>query len=446
MTSFSKRLMPCPKNRLKDGVRIQVAIRVIHQRKIGYMPTGVDIGCTMQKDGTFVPNWIGEVISPAEPEWLGKNKVVDDYCKEVREKYVHLINPGLMSLKELMQNLATCDGRGRAATLETALADYAENRKGTVSDDYLAMVRHSVERLSDWLKGDTVLRKISPEMIKSYARFLRTSTKQVVAKKAVYSPLYKQIRYDRTSKTVPLLSEASIGKELSHIKAVLNFAEDEGLVKYDIRPFSSVQIRRSGAKETDVEPHDVVRLRDSAPDTRAKQLAKDVFMLSFYLGGMNYKDILAADFSQDVVTYCREKTKSRGIRRTVKVPIQPEAREILDRYTKDGRWVSGLNYSSSRDEIGYIGKKLAQLVKELGLPPYMTFYSARKSFAQFALDIGIVDAVTDYLMGHAGDGRGVISYYSRVTPRMAGIALRKVIDYMGNPTSYQADIERAILS
>ncbi len=446
MTSFSKRLLPTPKKELTETTRVMVAIRVIHHRRTGYISTGVDIGCRKCKDGSVVPNWQGEMITPDEPEWLEKNRLVDKFHKEIVDRYAHTMNPGLMSLSEIISHLRMCNSSGEVAMLDVATNDYLESKRGTVSASYMQMVEHSLERFTDWLRGPVALRQICPETIKSYAKYLRAQKKTVEKREPYFSPKYKQVRYTREKKMVPLLSEASIGKELAHIKAVLNHAEAEGQIRYDVHPFSSVMIRRSGAKETDVEPEDIRRLRDAEPDTPAKRLARDVFMLSFYMGGMNYKDILMADFSGDIVVYCREKTKTMGaVRHTVKVPVIPEAREILDRYTRHGRWYSGLKYKNSRDEIGYIGKKLASLVRDLGLPEYMTFYSARKSFAQFSLDLGISDAVTDYLMGHSTGSRGVISYYSRVTPRMAGLALRKVVAYMQDPGKFQEEIERAIM-
>ena len=59
--------------------------------------------------------------------------------------------------------------------------------------------------------------------------------------------------------------------------------------------------------------------------------------------------------------------------------------------------------------------------------------------------MGINDVVTDYLLGHSDSHRGVISYYSKVTTRMAGLARRRVIDYMCDPDRFTAEIERAIL-
>lgn len=446
MTSFSKRLMPTQNNSISEGSRIMVAVRVIHHRKTGYIPIGVDVGITKRKDGKILPNWMDGMVSQSEPEWIAKNQAIEDFYNKVLEKYSHVINPGLMSVGELIRHLSMCDRNGNMATLGTVMEDYLEDRKGSVSEDYRLMVRRSVNRMTDWLRGDMALASLVPEAIKEYMTYLRKGRKTVIENTPYYSARYHQVRYRKEERIVPLLSEASINKELSHIKAVINFAIEEGAVRYDTHPFAKVEIRRSGARETDVSPEAIRAMRDALPDCQSKILARDVFMLSFYTGGMNYKDILAADWSDDVVIYCREKTKNRGtMRRTVKIPVLPEARKILDRYVQEGRWCSGLKYKNSRDEIGYIGKRLALLVRDLGLPSYMTFYSARKSFAQFALDIGISDAVTDYLMGHSGNGRGVISYYSRVTPRMAGIALRKVIDYMQDPEQFTEQLEAAVM-
>lgn len=447
MTTFSKCLLPTSVAEAKRRKRIAVAIRVRHHNKVGYITTGVDVGCTIL--GRKVqPNWLDGMVTNREPEWLAKNQAVEDFHRVVERRYERMANPGLMDCRELCKNLKNAgfveDVRGQS--LKVAVSEYLEHKRGTVSDGYCQMVEHSVDRICSWVQGDLALRHISQVMLQEYRKHLTTLTKEVEVKEAYYSTKYKQTRYRREIRVEKALSAASINKELAHLKAVVNYAISVGLVKYDVHPFAMVTIPRSASKETDVEPEAIQKLRDAELVSPNHQLARDVFMLSFYLGGMNYKDILSADFSGEVVTYCREKTKTTTmVRRTIKVPIVPEAREILERRTKKGKWCSGLRYTSGRDEIGYIGKHLKEVVQMLGLPSYMTFYSARKSFSQFALDMGINDAVTDYLLGHSDARRGVISYYSRVTPRMAGVALRRVIDYMAEPEKYLEDLERAIL-
>ena len=58
------------------------------------------------------------------------------------------------------------------------------------------------------------------------------------------------------------------------------------------------------------------------------------------------------------------------------------------------------------------------------------YYSACKTFAQLAEDIGINEGVIDYILGHSDTRRGVIRYYTRVKERSAAEALRKVAAYV----------------
>lgn len=447
MTCLSKALMPLGMRKVHRGMRIAVAVRVFHAKKYSYIPTGVDVGCTVSRKGEIVPNWHSGMITTAEPEWLAKNQAVDDYMRFLEERYAHIVSPGSLTCHELCEQLR----EGGPAiterlTMKMATADYLEAKRGTVSKSYRQMVEHSISRFCEWVPGELYVAEITGQMLAAYQKYLKKLTHIVEKKESYYSVQYKQVRYRKNRVMERVLSDASVTKELAHIKAVINHVADSGAVSFKIHPFAEVTLPRSQAKETDVEPEVIRKLRDANLENDNHRLARDVFMLSFYLGGMNYKDILSADFSDDILVYCREKTKAATkVRKSIKVPILPEAREILDRRTKRGKWHSGYDYTDSRNEIGYIGKRLKDVVRLLGLPGYMTFYSARKSFAQYSLDLGINDAVTDYLMGHSDNKRGVISYYSRVTPRMAGVALRRVIDYMDHPEAFSVELEKAIM-
>lgn len=57
------------------------------------------------------------------------------------------------------------------------------------------------------------------------------------------------------------------------------------------------------------------------------------------------------------------------------------------------------------------------------------FYSARKSFAQHAFELGISTMVIDYLIGHSvTQSSGSIYHYVKATPEIGNEALRKVLD------------------
>ena len=57
------------------------------------------------------------------------------------------------------------------------------------------------------------------------------------------------------------------------------------------------------------------------------------------------------------------------------------------------------------------------------------YYSARKSFAQHAFNLGISPSIIDYILGHRVDKSGTSLYsYITVTPDMATKAIRQVLD------------------
>ena len=81
------------------------------------------------------------------------------------------------------------------------------------------------------------------------------------------------------------------------------------------------------------------------------------------------------------------------------------------------------------------------LATEVGIKTDFCFYSARKTFAQFASDLGIPDNIIDYCLGHSDKTRGVIRYYVRIKQKKADIAIRRVIDYTNNPEDFKDYIE-----
>lgn len=68
-------------------------------------------------------------------------------------------------------------------------------------------------------------------------------------------------------------------------------------------------------------------------------------------------------------------------------------------------------------------------------------HSARKSFAQYAFDLGIPDSIIDYCLAHSDNGRGVVRYYTKTRFKQAEIAINRVAYYINNPSKYKEYIE-----
>lgn len=236
-------------------------------------------------------------------------------------------------------------------------------------------------------------------------------------------------------------SIGGIGLRLSHLKARINELIRDGVLKTEIHPFAYTKIPSAEAKECDMSIGDFRKIASSELDGKKLNLAKDMILLSFYLCGMNLKDILHHNFSEETLSYERIKTKGqRSSDRKITIPIHQEARNIINRYIKNGIIELGYSYSY-RNLQCYINLCMKELREHLGIKSTICFYSSRKTFAQFASELGIPDSVIDYCLGHSSKGRGIISYYTKVKYKQAEIAINRVIDYTNDPDKYKDYIE-----
>lgn len=230
---------------------------------------------------------------------------------------------------------------------------------------------------------------------------------------------------------------------LCHIKARVNEAIKLGLLRCEKHPFVYTTIPTPEPRELDI-PVEAVRkiLHSDVSHSRQLTLARDMFLLSFYLGGMNFADLLQIDFSEGEISYVRQKSSEHKKKnRRIKLSICPEATHILNRYIgKNGHLEFDYKFAPKNLQC-YINKCLKLLAKELNIKGSLTFYSARKTFAQFAAEIGIPYPIIEYCLGHSIKTSITINSYVRVKQYQADAAIRRVIDYVNNPEVFKPFIE-----
>ena len=126
--------------------------------------------------------------------------------------------------------------------------------------------------------------------------------------------------------------------------------------------------------------------------------AKDVFLLSFGLIGMNSVDLYnCTELEDGVITYNRTKTKSRrSDRAEMKIKIQPEIMNLVEKYqdeTSERIFKFYKLYSSAGTFNAAINKGLKQIGKLINIDD-LEFYAARHSWATIALNIAGIDKYT----------------------------------------------------
>lgn len=246
---------------------------------------------------------------------------------------------------------------------------------------------------------------------------------------------------DKFVKGLYTLSNATKQMRLTHLKACLNEAIREGLVKYEIHPFIYTRMPKSPARQLDLTIEEFTRIRELRTCHKRLTLARDLFLLSFYLGGINLADLVDIDFSGEKIKYVRRKTsnKKQGEKEII-FSIQPEARSIIKKYMKQNGKLN-FNYKlSSSNFRRYVNYCLKKLGSELNIESNISYYSARKTFSQFAFDLGIRTEIVEYCLGQSMKENRPIYNYIRVMQRQADKAIRMVIDYTENPDNYELSI------
>lgn len=209
------------------------------------------------------------------------------------------------------------------------------------------------------------------------------------------------------------------------------FAQKCMYIPYKTDPWFGYKFPEAKVRDAWLTTEELARIRDASFKQRKRRLSRDIFMLSYYLGGINMTDILKINFNEcgKHIMYERSKTdRMPKINKYVEFDIPDEALEIINRYKQpDGSLFkpSGMRERRFHHMLDYNMKRIAE---DLGLNR-LVFYSARKSFAQHALDLGIEQCTIDFILGHKLNKRGTSLYnYIRVTPELATVAVQKVCD------------------
>lgn len=139
-----------------------------------------------------------------------------------------------------------------------------------------------------------------------------------------------------------------------------------------------------------------------------RNLGRDLMMLSFGLGGMNYADLYALPYDAikgDYIEYKRQKTKhSRADEALYRVWICDEVRPLVTRYLDPTR--QRLFIFHRRFPAGNFPTKVSCAVKavEKAVPfeRHYTYYSARHTYATLAYNVAGLDKYTVHeLLNHS---------------------------------------------
>lgn len=379
----------------KDG-SFKIRIAIGHRSETRYITTKYKVNAASEFVGGVVVR-----VPNAHQINIKLRNLLNDY----EERLEHIQSPDSYTCKELRNRLKSMRSHASYATF----AQVSENYQKELSEDgrasYAGMLNNSLRLFREYTGGDIYLSDIGTDTIINFERWLKRKG----------------------------LSQAYTSMTLSMTRTIINRAVRSQLVTYQQHPFAYWKRPADEEREIDISVSELAAIRNSEPRLKKHRIARDVFMLSYYLGGINLIDLLNIDFrGVSVLEYVRQKSKNmKTSDKRISFTIQPEAKVLIERWVNrnTGRLDFGYKFSY-KNFLQFVTRSIKSLAKDLEITNYnkVCYYSARKSFVQHGFDIGISLEVLEYCIGQSVKSNRPIFNYLKIMRKHADVAMRQILD------------------
>lgn len=387
------KLVILPHATLKDGTN-KIRIAVNHQGVTRYIPTHYKVDSPSQfRDG--------QVLN--RPDAHTMNIKLRNLLNDYEERLYNISSLHLYSctqLKELLRNGSKPD---TPLTFQAVSFEYISELRQDKRDNYATLLERNCRYFTAFCKGDILLASITPYIIQNYVRYLKKNYR---------------------------MNDTTIDMFISRTRTILNRAKKQNLVHYEIEPTSIHKIQAAPERELDITVQELIKIRDSSPDSKRLIVARDLILLSYYLGGVNLIDLLSYDFRNTRFEYIRTKSRNtkKGDKR-ISLTIPPEAEAIIERWMNHNTGKLDFGYKFSYSNFSrYVNRSLKSLAKSLHIKSKISYYSARKSFVQHGFELGIPLEILEYCIGQSMKKNRPIFNYLRIMRDHADKAIRTILD------------------
>lgn len=383
----------------KDGT-YKIRISIGHKSETHYIVTPYSVNALSEFDNGVVTR-----IPNAHEINVKLRNLLNDY----EERLERIPSPDDYSCKQLRDLLKSMRPHSSTATFQQVSEQYQKELIEDGRGSYAGMLKNSFRLFHDFAGGDVFLSEISTITISEFERWLK--------RKGV--------------------SQTYISMTLSMTRTIINRAIRMQLVTYNVHPFSYWKRPADPEREIDISVEDVRVIRDSQPRLRKHIVARDIFMLSYYLGGINLIDLLDIDFRDvTVLEYTRHKSRNMKLSdKRISFTLQPEAKEILQKWINRNTGKLDFGYKFSyKNFLAYITRAIKSLAKDIDIQDYkkVCYYTARKSFVQHGFDLGVSLEVLEYCIGQSVKNNRPIFNYLKIMRKHADVAFRMILDNLAN--------------
>lgn len=257
-------------------------------------------------------------------------------------------------------------------------------------------------------KEELDINLITASFMRAFEKYLRNE------------PSFKGCRDGGSKPTDKPKGKRVISLYTSQIKTIHNLAkeeyndEDRGIIRIPFSPFSKYKIAPIPKSEhRTLSINQIQQIIDLPYKQNVRSggqpifnLAKDIFILSFAMMGINSVDFYNASTIEDgIITYQRAKTRTRREDKAeMKVRIEPEIKSLFEKYSDPSGekvFIFHKQYNSANNFNKLINKGLDEIGEIIGVPD-LNYYYARHTMATLAANkAGIDIARVDEMLNHS---------------------------------------------
>jgi len=248
------------------------------------------------------------------------------------------------------------------------------------------------------------------------------------------------------------LSINAQGLHFRNIRSIFNDAINEEYIPQDIYPFRKFKIKKEATLKRSLTPEQLIKVRDF-PCEPHQEKYRDIFMLIFYLIGINTIDLFnLKEVKNSRIEYRRAKTG-----KLYSIEVLPEAMTIIQKYRGTNYLLNVLDvYNNYIDfvhrlnlnlqqigEVQFVEKTIKGKIRKIKVKkpafPNLTTYVARHTWATIAASLDIPKETIAAALGHGGNS--VTDIYINFDQRKIDEANKKVLEYVkeyGKPKKKKA--------
>jgi len=302
--------------------------------------------------------------------------------------------------------------------------------------DMLSFAAEHISELKE--KGRHGTASITQNTINSLKCF--TNKEKLYFSEITINFLRKYERWLSVEKEKPVKGRG-VSLYMGQIKMLFNKAinlyndEDKGEIVITNYPFRKYKIPKEPTPEKRARPvEDIRAIINYMPTGKHDEFAKDLFLLSFCLVGMNAIDMLTCPAPVNGrLTYYRKKTTARrGDKAEISVKIEPEIEYLFAKYKGAGAYAFNFyeTFTGNKQLNKVLSKGLKIISENLGIS-HITYYAARHSWATIAVnDCNIPLSDVHEALNHSDSAMKITEMYVIKDWSRIDRANRKVINYV----------------